>query len=304
TPLITASGASADTNYRRDKGWVRQVLWTKDRSVKNWVDWVIATGQVNSKTRNGIIYTDVPEDRQVVNEVFIPYMKKRGLQVTEVAALSYPGSTSPDASASEAETQASVLKFKASGVELVWPLSNPLQVYLWVKSADAAQYKPRYTVCDATGMTTSITSIYPPSQWEGVKGITVLRTGEVPAGSRPTHQTYKECEAVYKAHGETIAPNPDDASKLDDTEIASMENYCELVSLFAEVAKRAGINPTRRSLLAGFNDLGTWTSRVAMTEQLSFSKTKYDGADYFEVVRWDSGCTCYRQVEGFRKGTW
>ncbi|MFA5788065.1 MAG: hypothetical protein WDA71_13970 [Actinomycetota bacterium] len=308
TPLVTANASSADTNYRREKGWTRQTQMTKDRMAKNWVDWVIATGRANSKTRNGIIYTDVPEDRQVVNDVFIPYMKHRGLQVTEVAALSYPGSSSPDASASQAETQASALKFKARDVELVWPATNWLQMYLWVQQADSTQYKPKYTVSDVSGMTSGYTTIYPPSQWNGVTGVTVAREGEVPAGVLPKDQAFKECEAVYKAHGQKVAPDPNNAAQLDETEMTNLALYCEHIALFAEVAKRAGANPARRSFLAAFDGLGTWARRVAITEKISFAKNKYDGADYIAVVKWQTGCGsyngCYVQVEGFRKGTW
>ncbi len=45
-----------------------------------------------------------------------------------------------------------------------------------------------------------------------------------------------------------------------------------------------------------------------LSERLTFSKTKYDGADLFAVVQWKANCNsdggCYRQVEGFRPGAW
>jgi len=86
-------------------------------------------------------------------------------------------------------------------------------------------------------------------------------------------------------------------------------------ALFTELARRAGVNPTRQSFLSAFDTLGSWTTRVVLTERLSFARGKYDGADYFAVVQRhaQSGCVaslgpaangCYRQMEGFRKGTW
>ncbi|MFA5787468.1 MAG: hypothetical protein WDA71_10900 [Actinomycetota bacterium] len=307
TPLITGNNSSADTNVRREKGWVHQTMMNKDRLLKNWVDWAISSGLATSKTRNGIVYTEVPEDRQVVNDVLIPYMKQRKLQVTEVAALSYSGSPNPDAA--QVEGQASTLKFKASGVDLVWPVTNFLQMLIWAQQADAAAYKPRYTVSDFGLMATSeSTASFPASQWEGTRGITSAWSTEVTPGQLPKNQAFRDCEAVYKAHGLSIGPDPNDASRRDSIEIANMTYYCEHLALFAEVARRAGVNPTRRSLLAAFDGLGTWSHRVAVTERLSYARGKLDGADYFAVVKWKSGCTssggCYLHTEGFRKGTW
>jgi hypothetical protein len=193
-------------------------------------------------------------------------------------------------------------------VDLVWPVTNFLQWYLFLQQAEAAAYHPKYSGTDLGLISTDATSMYPASQWEGVTAITAMRTGEVLDGTMPKHEAFKECYRVYQAHGEKIGPDPDDASKLDGTEIGNVSFYCEHIALFAEVAKRAGTNPTRRSFLAAFDGLGTWSTRVAMSDKLSFAKGKVDGADNFAVVKWQANCTagggCYRQVEGFRKGTW
>jgi hypothetical protein len=148
----------------------------------------------------------------------------------------------------------------------------------------------------------------PPSQWEGVRGITVLPTGVQEPGALPPSANFQECHRVYKKYGEDFAPHPDDPSRPEGIEVANMMHYCQHVALFAEAARRAGVNPTRRSYLAQFDSLGTWNHRVVLSERLTFGPRKYDGADLYAVIQWRSGCNsdggCYRQIEGFRPGAW
>lgn len=299
TPLLTGNNSSADTNYRREQGWVRQTSMNKDRLVKNWVDWMISSGQVAAGTKHALVYTDVPEDRQIVNDVLIPYMEQQGLQRPQVAALSLG-----TADTSTAEAQAAVLKFKSDGVELVWPVTNFLQWYLFLQQADAARYFPRYTASDFGLIATDATSFYPASQWADVEGITVSRTGEGPVGGLPEHEAFRECQQVYNAAGEKIGPDSENPSQPDGLEVTNMLFYCEHLALFADAARRAGANPTRGSFLAALGTTGTWNHRVGLTERLTFTPEKYDGADLFKVVRWKEHCTCNRPVQGFRAGAW
>ncbi len=299
TPLLTGNNSSADTNYRREQGWVRQTSMNKDRLIKSWIDWMVATGQVNGSTKHALVYTDVPEDRQIVHDVMIPYMRAKGLQAPQVAALSLG-----TADTSTAEAQSAVLKFKSDGVQLVWPVTNFLQWYVFLQQAEAAQYRPRYTASDFGLIASDATSFYPPAQWSNVKGVTTNRTGEAEAGKLPTHPAFAECQQVYNAAGEKIAPDADDPSKPDGIEVVNMMFYCEHLALFADAARRAGVNPTRRSFLDALGSTGAWNHRVALTEQLSFTPQKYDGADLFAIVQWKAFCTCNRQVEGFRRGAW
>lgn len=299
TPLLTGNNSSADTNYRREQGWVRQTSMNKDRLIKNWIDWMIATGQVTGSTKHALVYTDVPEDRQIVQDVMVPYMRSKGLQQPQIAALSLG-----TADTSTAEAQSAVLKFKSDGVELVWPVTNFLQWYVFLQQAEAAQYRPRYTASDFGLIATDATSFYPEAQWANVKGVTTTRTGEAAIGKLPTTPAFNDCLKVYNDAGEKIAPDTNDPSKPDGIEVTNMMFYCEHLALFADAARRAGLNPTRQSFLGAIGSTGTWTHRVTLTERLGFTPTKYDGADLFAIVQWKASCTCNRQIEGFRAGAW
>ena len=294
-PLLTGNGSSAHTNYEREKGWVRQTQQNKDRNIKNWIDWMVATGLLTPKVKTGILDVDVPEDKQLVEAVVIPYLKSLGMQAPVRATLSASIAQTPT------EAQSAVLRFRGEGVQLVLPFVSFLRMLIFANQADGSQYKPKYSVSDFGLLSTDAMAGMPPSQWEGVTGITVFRTGIDPIGENPSTPQFKECEAVYNRFGQQL--NPDDG-----VELAQMMHYCQHLALFADAARRAGVNPTRESYLSALGATGTWSHRVVLTERLTFRPDKYDGADLFAVVRWQSGCNadggCYRQVEGFRAGRW
>ena len=87
-----------------------------------------------------------------------------------------------------------------------------------------------------------------------------------------------------------------------------MIHYFQHFALFADAARRAGTTPTRQSYLQALGNTGEWSKRVIFSETMTFTPTKYDGPDLYQVVRWQPGCTdaggCYRQVRGFERGAW
>jgi ABC-type branched-subunit amino acid transport system substrate-binding protein len=301
-PLLTFNNSTEKTNVEREKGWVRQTNQNKDRNIKNWIDWMIQAGLVNNATKTGLIYVDVPEDRDLVHGIVLPYIESKGLRAPELATLSASIAQTPS------ESQSAVLQFKSAGVEMVLPLVSFLRILIFAEQAEASDYRPEYSVSDFGLLSTDAMAGMPPSQWEGVRGITVLPTGVQEPGALPPSANFQECHRVYKKYGEDFAPHPDDPSRPEGIEVANMMHYCQHVALFAEAARRAGVNPTRRSYLAQFDSLGTWNHRVVLSERLTFGPRKYDGADLYAVIQWRSGCNsdggCYRQIEGFRPGAW
>ncbi|HEX9683523.1 MAG TPA: hypothetical protein VGA13_10605 [Acidimicrobiales bacterium] len=301
-PLLTGNNSTHKTNVERERGWVRQTNQNKDRNIKNWIDWMISSGLLTPSIKTGLIYVDVPEDRDLIYEVVLPYMDSLGLPEPEIATLSSNIAQTP------AETQSAVLRFSSENVALVLPFISFLRILIFAEQASAANYFPEYSVSDFGLLSTDAMAGMPPAQWEGVKGITVLPTGLAEPGDLPPGPAFAECNRVYEQYGQTLAPHPDDPERKEGVEVAQMMHYCQHIALWADVALRAGTNPTRQTLLAAFDRTGTWNHRVTLSERLTYAPDKYDGADLFSVVRWESNCTsdggCYRQVEGFRAGRW
>lgn len=301
-PLLTNNNSTAKTNVERERGWVRQTNQNKDRNIKNWIDWMIDTGLLRPDVRTGVLFVDVPEDRDLVNEVVLPYLRSKGMPSPVVATLSSSIAQTP------AEAQAAVLRFNSERVQLVLPFVSFLRMLIFTQQADAFSYRPQYSVSDFGLLATDAMAGMPPSQWEGVTGITVLPTGIDPPGELPSSPAFRECHDAYRRHGGELAPHPDDPARKDGVEVANMMHYCQHIALWADVARRAGLNPTRRSFLTAVDETGTWSHRVTLSERLTFGPGKLDGADLYAVVRWQPRCTsdggCYRQIEGFRAGRW
>lgn len=298
-PLLTGNTSSRKTNHDRERGWVRQTGQNKDRNQKNWIDYMIRAGLIGPQTKTGLIYVDVPEDTDLVKEVVLPYLKAKGLPAPVTATLSASIAQTPS------ESQAAVLKFRGEGVTFVLPLVSFLRILIFAEQADAVGYKPGYSVSDFGLLATDAMAGMPPSQWEGVTGVSMYRTGENEPGQAPTSASFKECNAVYEKYGQKIAQTEDGPNGI---EVAYMMHYCEHIALYADVARRAGVNPTRETFLAAVGNTGTWTYRVTLTERLTFSPSKYDGADLIKIVKWKSACTdaggCYREAAPFFQGAW
>jgi hypothetical protein len=300
TPTLSPSNSAEYTLYDREQGWVRQTSMNKDRALRNWIDWMAQSRTALPTTKLGVIYTDVPEDRYVVEHTVLPYLKAKGLDVAEVAVFSL---SSIDAMVGEAQRAA--FSFKAHGIELVLPITNFLQMFLFVQQADLTGYVPRYTVSDFGAMATDAVGFYPASQWDGVTGITSTLAGQPLKGEVPDIPAAQECLAVYNAAGKHFNVVPDTGLP-DPVEVTSMLQVCEHVALFADAARRAGPNPTRRSFLDAVGRTGRWSHRVVLTPPLTFRPDKYDSLDSYAVVRWQPSCHgpdgCYRRIEGFRTG--
>ena len=294
-PLLTNNNSTRKTNVERERGWVRQTNQNKDRNIKNWIDWMLATGLLRANVKTGLIYVDVPEDRDLINEVVLPYLDSKGIPRPVIATLSSSIAQTP------AEAQSAVLRFNSEQVKLVLPFVSFLRMLIFAQQADAFSYTPDYSVSDFGLLSTDAMAGMPPSQWEGVTGITVMPTGVDPPGELPSSPAFRECHDVYKRHGGQLDPD-------DGLEVANLLHYCQHLALWADVARRSGANPTRGNFLAAFDQTGTWSHRVGLSERLTFGPGKLDGADLYAVVRWKSGCTsdggCYRQIEGFRAGRW
>jgi ABC-type branched-subunit amino acid transport system substrate-binding protein len=295
-PLLTGNPSSEHTLYAREQGWVRSTAQNKTRNAKIWIDWMLQSGLLTPDKKVGILYTDVPEDSQLVEDVVVPYFQSKGLPKPIISAYSASIAQTPT------ESQSIVLKYRGEGVQLVLPFVSFLRMLLFTQQAEGSGYRPQYSASDFGEIASDATAGFPVAQWEGVTGITTHRTGIDPPGEEPTTPQYRECTDTYKRYGGTLN------AKDDPVEFLNMIHYCQHFALFADAARRAGTNPTRQSYLQAIGNTGTWNKRVIFSEAMTFAPNKYDGPDLYQVVKWQSGCTadggCYRQIRGFERGAW
>ncbi len=299
TPVIT-SNTSSEASLKADGGWVRQTSMSKDRIIRNWVDWLVSSGTAGPQTRIGVLQADDPEDNALVAGVLLPALRHDGLRVAAQAAFS---GTTADTVSSEAQNAAQ--KFKDNGVNLVLPDLDFLRTYAFIGAANNAGLRTRYSISDLGQLSLDATTNFFPSSFDGTQGITAYVTGVSGPGQVPATPAFTQCLDIYRAHGQQLSSDP--VGRL--AEELELAQFCEHLHLIARAAALAGPHLNRATFLDAFSRLGTWSDRVTLTGPLTFGPSKFDGPDDYAVVRWQSDCgqgqvSCYRQVAPLQKGRW
>lgn len=302
-PTLTPNTSSADVLYRRDEGYVRQTAMSKDRTLKSWADWLLASGTATPDTRIAVVYADVPEDTPLVQDVFVPYLEEIGFTDVEAVVLDLS-----DVDGAMASARRVADRLAATRAEVVLPVSGNILFSLVLGELANIGYQPTFSASDFGSIARDDVGYYPAEQWAGTEGITSGLTGEVLVDGVPDTEAAQECLDVYTADGREIARDASQPEDADAIEVGTMLLACQQLALFADAARRAGPNPTRASLLEAIDDTGLWTHRVTTTPSFTFEPGKYDGADEYAVVRFQGDCVgergCYRRVEPFRRSEW
>jgi ABC-type branched-subunit amino acid transport system substrate-binding protein len=299
TPVLTSNSSSLES-LKGDAGWVHQISMAKDRIAKNWVDWLIASGAATPASKIGLLHSDDPEDNILVDQVLLPYLKQRGLKVVAQAAFS---GLTIDTVTSAAQNAA--LKFRDTGVDLVLPDLDFLRFFVFLGAANNAGLKPRYSVSDLGQLSASATTNFYPSSFEGTKGVTAYTPAITGPPTVPDSPAFRDCLNIYQAHGQQLSTDP--TNRL--AEVLQIGQYCESLTLVAQLVKLAGPHLNRASFSHAYAKLGTWSYRVTLTGPLTFGPNKFDGPDEYAVIQWQANCgagdvSCYREIQPFKKGNW
>jgi ABC-type branched-subunit amino acid transport system substrate-binding protein len=299
TPVVTSNSSSID-QLKSNAGWVHQLSMSKDRMAKNWVDWLIDSGMAGPATRIGVLHSDDPEDNLLVDQVLLPYLKQRHLNVVAQAAFS---GLTIDTVTTAAEN--ATLKFRDTGVNLVLPDLDFLRFYVFYGAASSAGFRPRYSVSDLGDLSAAATTNFYPASFEGTRGVSAYTPAVTGPPVVPDSPAFRDCLAIYHAHGQQLSTDP--TNRL--AEVLEVGQFCESLHLIVQLARLTGPHLNRATFSAAFTKLGTWSDRVALTGPLTFGPTKFDGPDDYAAIRWQANCgagevSCYLQTSQPRKGRW
>ncbi|MDQ6614037.1 MAG: ABC transporter substrate-binding protein [Actinomycetota bacterium] len=296
TPVVT-SNSSSQTDLAADAGWVHQIAMSKDRMFKNWVDWLVSSRTATPASKIGLVHADTAEDNALVTQVFVPYLRQRGLRVAAQAGFS--GVTIASVAS---DSQGAAQRFRDAGVDLVLPDLDFLRVFLFLQAFAALGSQARFSVSDLGQVSLGVaTSFYPPS-FAGTRGITAY-TGDLTGGGHGTvSPALQTCLDVYQSGGRQLPPSG--LERLADE--LQLAQFCEELALVAHVASLAGPHLNRASFVAAFDRVTGWSDRVALTGPLSFGPGKYDGADSYRQIEWRADCgageSCYAELAPFAPG--
>jgi ABC-type branched-subunit amino acid transport system substrate-binding protein len=295
TPVVT-SNSSSQADLVADHGWVHQVVMSKDRMFKDWVDWLVASGTATPATKIGLLHADTPEDDALASHVFVPYLQQRGLKVAAQAG--FAGVTIATALT---DAQNAAQRFRDAGVDLVMPDLDFLRSFLFLQAASALKAAPPVSVSDLGQLTLSVATSFYPLSFAGTRGVTAY-TSDLTGPVQKVSPGLQQCFDTYQSGGQQLPPSGTERLA-DELQLAQ---FCEELALVTHVASLAGPHLNRASFSAAFDRVTNWSDGATLTGPLTYGPGRYDGADRYRVIAWQSDCgganPCYSEVAPFTPG--
>jgi ABC-type branched-subunit amino acid transport system substrate-binding protein len=247
------------------------------------VTWGKSQGTIGGRAKLGVIAGDRANDQTALRNYLLPDLKRIG--VTPLVE-TIPAQTSEGASTSSDSTLV-VEKLHAAGVTSVIPLI-PFNAFLPVLSAATQQqYFPKLLLSDYENSIQSSLGLIPvpfAKALNGQEGVTTQTLGGVD-DPRPQSQGgydpgVRSCWSVWhQAYPEIPKGNMND----DIEEQGPVQGWCQQIRLFAQAAKDAGRNLTRRTFVTAMSRIKNFPGGYSPV--LTYGATKFSGPTQYQVVR-------------------
>lgn len=248
-----------------------------ERAVGAWITGLQQMGYFSPKAHVGVLYCDLPT-YLVVYPTVTSDLAAIGVKPTATSELSC-GSTESLAS----QLSASVLKFKAAGVDHVLIMDDPPTLsLLWPTEAESQGYAPRYGF-NTYDTPTFVASNVSASELHGAIGVGWWPWQDVsPSAWPPPDAPATQCLAVYHAAGLPV----------DDGGGRSVSMWdCGMVQFFRTlvgVAPNLGLGGIETAV----NSLGSsWVSPTAF--RVVLNPSRHDGGAAYRDFAYNDGCTCF-----------
>ncbi len=282
TPLISA--------------WSTTTNWTQMGSPYLWwtgpdqapvlaatVQWGLSSGRLGHGTKVGVVVSDQAGDQAALNSYLLPDLKKAGItpQVATVAG-------NPDQSATtSSESQLAVERFKAAGVQSVFPLLPENAFFPYVAAETAQQYYPQLLLSDYQSTIEVALGLIPvpyETALNGQQGVTTETLGGFD-DARPESQGgydpgVRSCYETWHAyHPKPIAGT----TSYYIEEQGPIQAWCGAIRLFATAAKDAGKDLNRRTFVEAMSRITNYPG--ALSPVWSFGPNKFYGPTQYQVVK-------------------
>lgn len=255
-----------------------------DRISVTWPHDLAAMGWLAGHPTVGILGDQCEATKPVIDDVLQPELLKYGAGKVVLGEVG----CDPQSVASEPATFAT--QFRTAGVTKVLLANNFVTAAVFMKAAQQQLYHPQYSVSDWWQLSFDAdTSDFDPNQFNGAIAVTSQGL-MLPGAGLPPRPGGALCSKVATDAGlaplQYTSPN---------TELWA---FCDNFFLMIDGLRAAGPNPTRTGWAAAVQHLGEVNS-VIYGPSL-FRPGKVTGSDQVFTARWESSCTCWRPVSGFR----
>ena len=313
TPLISAWSTTTNwTNLGSPYLW-----WTgADMApvLAATVQWGLSSGRLGHGKKVGVVVSDQAPDQAALNDYLSPDLKKVGitpLVETVASGLNETATTNSDA-------QLAVEKFKAAGVQSVFPLIYEPAFFPFIGAESSQQYYPQLMLSDYQSTVETALGLIPvpyEAALNGQEGVTTETLGGFD-DARPQSQGgydpgVRSCFNTWH----TYHPKPIQGTEsFYIEEQGPIQAWCGAVRLFAQAAKEAGPDLNRRTFVTAMSKITDFPGTLSPV--WSFGANKYYGPTEYQVVKIhnnvppSSQCklktnhkpqgTCWVTVQGFK----
>ncbi len=270
TPLVVQTSLS-QTVLDTGKGNIFLANFMWEDALRSAVRAADDAGELAGVEKIGVFAPLEPGMRQAIDDGLAPALEEAGTEIAEDGTI--PSGGAPDAAA----IAAVVSRFKANGVDAVFPLGNFYVNGAFMTEADKQGFEPAYVLSDLSeGTDDLILKFAPPAQLGEAIGASWKGKSPDPA---PTE--------ADQACLETYAPKAEGVNQ----QVGATQT-CELLGLLRQGLEGAGEQPTRGSFITAMEDIGSFTTSGGGTG--SFGPDKHTMPDQVRLVRFDlDGCGCW-----------
>jgi hypothetical protein len=246
------------------------------------VDGLAAQGWFRPGMTLGLVSFDKPQHIRTANDVVIPRLAQRGVQVKERIVVKHPGSVSGFGDSS-AQISNGILRMRNAGVDHVMILDDHgMLTFLFMPQAEAQGWRPAYGLNSLNQGTTMMQNA-PDGQLPGVTMVGWVPGDDVlDEQDPPGNPTRDLCLGIMKAARIEYPAR---------VAVASALGYCDAF-LFLQAALSRAPALTVAGLRAGVDALGE--SHVSpLGFGTRFGPGRYDGGAGYRALAYDTACQCF-----------
>ena len=284
TPLISA--------------WSTTTNWTQLGSPYLWwtgpdqapvlaatVKWGLSSGRLGQGKKVGVVVSDQAGDQSALKNYLMPDLKAAGItpQVATVAG-------NPDASAqTNSDAQLAVERFKAAGVQSVFPLIPENAFFPYLSAETSQQYFPKLLLSDYESSIEVALGLIPvpyETALDGQEGVTTETLGGYDDNRPESKGGYdpgvRSCYNTWHAYHPKPIPGEKTPTPFIE-EQGPIQAWCGAVRLFATAAKDAGPDLNRRTFVTAMSKITNYPGTLSPV--WSFGPNKMYGPTQYQVVK-------------------
>ncbi len=247
------------------------------------VQWGLSSGRLGHGKKVGVVVSDQAADQAALNDFLLPDLKKAGITPTVQTVAGNPDQTAT----TNSDAQLAVERFKAGGVQSVFPLLPENAFFPYVGAESSQQYFPQLLLSDYQSTIEVALGLIPvpyEKALDGQEGVTTETLGGYDDARPQSKGGYdpgvRSCYTTW--HAFHPKPIPGTQSHYIE-EQGPVQGWCGAIRLFATAAKGAGKDLNRRTFVESMAKISNYPGTLSPV--WTFGTDKFYGPVQYQVVK-------------------